>query len=132
MTISFFKLLKRPAPDASRKSGQHSHELPTQHTVLDKNTNLCGDLSSRGDILIEGSIEGSIQCAKGVEISETGNVRAEIQAESILIHGRVHGDCKAIGKIEIATTGQVVGDVSANAFSVTEGGTFRGIKKLRP
>ena len=132
MRISFLKFFQRPVSDASPKSGKSLHELPTQHTVLDKNINLYGELSSRGNILIEGSIEGSIQCAKGVEISETGNVRAEIQAESILIHGSVHGDCKAIGKIEIATTGEVVGDVSANAISVTEGAIFRGIKKLRP
>ena len=132
MRISFLKLFKRPASGASTKSVQNSHQLPAQHTVLDKNTNLYGDLRSRGDILIEGSVKGSIHCAKGVEVSETGNVRAEIQAESILVHGSVHGDCKAIGKVEIATTGKVVGDVSANAISIIEGATFRGTKKLPP
>ena len=131
MKIPFFNLFKRPTSDTSTKSGQGSHELSIQRTVLDKNANLYGELSSHGDILIEGSIEGSIHCAKKVEISETGNVRAEIQAESILVHGSVHGDCKAIGKIEIATTGEIIGDISADAISVTEGATFRGIKKLR-
>lgn len=74
-----------PAPAKSAKTD-------VSKTVIAKGTVITGGIHSEDDILIEGTIEGSVE-AKSVIIQNGGQVKEGITAkENLEIHGNIDGD----------------------------------------
>ncbi len=98
-------------------------------TVIGRNAKITGEISSDEDMLIEGRVDGKIRSSKLLIIGESGDVKADLEAEIVSVRGTVNGNCSATGKVEIASTGSVFGNIEAPAIAVAEGATFRGASK---
>ena len=124
----------KPAPSAppSREQPRSQRAEPetAAATVLGREAIVKGELRSKGDMLVEGRVEGRIQSNKRVIVGESGDVEALIEAQVVTVRGKVHGDCHATTKVEITSTGKVLGNISAPAIVVAEGATFRGSSKM--
>lgn len=86
-----------------------------------------GDLTGEEDLVIEGKVEGKVHLPKNrLTIGQTGNVTADVHAQSVVVIGRVAGNISAGERLEIQATGIVEGDVRAPRLSVQEGAVMNG------
>ena len=115
----------KPANAAARNL-----EMPTanpENTVLGRSISMNGELSGKGDLLIEGQFQGTIQLPQNcVRVGAGGEVKAEVHARHVIVEGSVTGNVAAGEKIEIRRTGHVVGDLVASAIAIEDGAFFKG------
>ena len=93
-------------------------------------TRIMGDLSSAGEIRINGEVGGDV-IARSVTVGEGGSVGGSVFAETAHIGGTVMGRVEAVA-VTIGTTGRVVGSVTHNLLSVEPGAVLEGRRPWRP
>ena len=94
--------------------------------VIGEGTKIKGDLSSDGDLRIDGEIEGNISTQSKCVLGSSAIIRGSIEAKSCDISGRVDGDVKVTDLLLIKTTGKVNGDIRTTKIVVENGGEFNG------
>lgn len=98
--------------------------------VLGPSTSFRGQLTTEGNIRVDGHFDGSIETTGNVIIGEAAKVTAEIKANNVQVWGAVKGAITAAGRLEILPTGRVWGDIKVSSLLIDEGGVFRGDKVL--
>lgn len=95
-------------------------------TILGKNVECSGKLSSQGIVQVEGKFEGEIECTQDLIICEGGSVNAEVKARHAIIAGNYTGNIELEGKLEIKSTGKVLGDIKVANLVIEDGAIFDG------
>lgn len=95
-------------------------------TVIGADAKFKGELQFEGGVRVDGEFEGSITTAGRVLISQSGRMKATIQAGSITVDGTVEGNLTAKDRIELNATCKLTGDIKASKMNVKEGATFVG------
>ncbi len=80
----------------------------------------------KGNVRIDGAVEGDIEVVGNLIIGETGRVIATIKARNVHVSGAVKGQITALEQLEISPTGKVWGDITTAALHIEPGGLFRG------
>ncbi len=81
-----------------------------------------GEISGDEDILIEGSVEGSINLRKNaVVVAKTGKVKANISGVTIHVEGEVTGDLLGAEQVIVHRSGRVRGNVTAPRICIEDG-----------
>ncbi|MBE2196424.1 MAG: polymer-forming cytoskeletal protein [Anaerolinea sp.] len=95
-------------------------------TVLGANTTLKGDLKSKANVRIDGTLEGLIEVEGNVMVGETARITAHIHAKNeVRIAGAVRGNVFG-RKVHLARTGRVWGDINAMTIVTDEGAFIDG------
>jgi cytoskeletal protein CcmA (bactofilin family) len=95
-------------------------------SVLPRSLKFKGELSAEEDLLIEGSIEGTIHHTQRVTVCEEGKVKASIRAQVIKVEGAVEGDLHAERSVFVAESGNLRGNIHAPSVCLVEGSHFNG------
>ena len=85
-----------------------------------------GRLDGKGDMRIEGVLEGEIELDGSVAIGPDGTVVGPLRAREIEISGEVHGHVQASGGVAIRAGGRVQGDVRARSIAIDDGASLHG------
>jgi len=99
-------------------------------TIIGKNTAIKGEISGSGNLRIDGRIEGSIAISGDAIVGSSGDVIGDVKAANLLISGTIRGNVDIASNLSIFSSGELVGDVKAVAFSIEEGGVFRGRSEM--
>ena len=86
-----------------------------------------GDLSADEDLVIEGTIEGTIaHHEKDLTIGKQGRVTADIHATSVIVEGELHGDIHSDVIVSLAKGAMVTGNIFCARLFIEEGAMFNG------
>lgn len=86
-----------------------------------------GKLSSDEDLIIEGTVEGTIAHQNHqLTIGETGKVKADVHARVIIVEGTMEGDMQGDEAVHIRSTARVIGNVISPTVSIETGASFDG------
>jgi len=86
-----------------------------------------GTLSADEEILIEGTVEGTIAYHNdNVIVGKEGRVNALIHAKSMTIKGRVDGDIHCDVFVRLAETAEVNGNIFCPCIRMDDGARFNG------
>ncbi len=86
-----------------------------------------GELSADEDLVIEGTIEGTIaHHKKNLTIGKQGRVTADIHASSVIVEGELQGDIHSDGLVSLAKGGKVTGNVYCARLVMQDGAQFNG------
>jgi len=89
-----------------------------------------GQLSSDEDLIIEGTVEGTIaHQSHQLMIGKTGKVKADVRARVIIIEGTLEGNMQGDEAVHIRSTACVTGDITSPRISIEEGANFEGLIK---
>jgi cytoskeletal protein CcmA (bactofilin family) len=91
-----------------------------------------GELSAQEDLIIQGSVEGSITHTQSLTVGTDGTMKGDIRARVIVVDGKVDGDLYATESVSIRATAKVKGNVFAPRVSITEGAFFQGQIEMQP
>lgn len=95
-------------------------------SILPPTLRFKGELSADEDLLIQGTIEGTIHHTQRVTIGKEGHVKASISAQVIKVEGTVEGDLHAERSVYVDESGNLRGNISAPSVSIVEGSQFNG------
>ncbi len=86
-----------------------------------------GELSADEDLVIEGTIEGTIaHHKKNLTIGAKGRVSADIHASSVLVEGQLDGDIHSDGLVSLAKGATVNGNIYCARLVLQDGARFNG------
>ncbi|MDA0993031.1 MAG: polymer-forming cytoskeletal protein [Proteobacteria bacterium] len=86
-----------------------------------------GELSADEDLVIEGTIEGTIaHHKKNLTIGTKGKVSANIHASSVLVEGQLDGDINSDGLVSLAKGSIVNGNIYCARLVMADGARFNG------
>ena len=86
-----------------------------------------GELSADEDLVIEGTIEGTIaHHKKNLTIGPMGRVSADIHASSVLVEGQLDGDIHSDGLVSLAKGATVNGNINCARLVLQDGARFNG------
>ena len=86
-----------------------------------------GELSVEEDLIIEGTVEGTIRQEKGsLLLKPKGRLIADVHATKIIIEGTVEGDLHATVSVKVRKGGSVTGNIAAPTVGIDDGATFNG------
>lgn len=101
-------------------------EGDTVETVVGPSVNVEGDFSSEGDIIVKGSVTGTIYTSRLLLAEQGSKIFANVQAGSAKIAGEVKGNMKIRETLELSSTARVLGDVEVRTLSVEPGAVLYG------
>ena len=93
-------------------------------SILSQDCHVVGQISSTGDIQIEGRLDGNL-LSHAVTVGESAEVNGEIAGEIVTIRGRVDGTIRA-RQVHLCASCLVTGDIYHESFAVESGAHFDG------
>jgi cytoskeletal protein CcmA (bactofilin family) len=105
---------------------------PPRASVLGPTLRFRGELSAQEDLIIQGSVEGSITHTQSLTVGTDGSMKGDIRARVIVIDGKVEGDLYATESVSIRATAKVKGNVFAPRVAITDGAFFQGQIEMQP
>jgi len=121
-----------PRPQEARAPEARAPETAPRASVLGPTLRFRGELSAQEDLVIQGSVEGSITHTQSLTIGTDGTMKGDIRARVIVIDGKVEGDLYATESVNIRATAKVKGNVFAPRVGITEGAFFQGQVEMQP
>lgn len=93
-------------------------------SLLGSDLRITGDVTSSGEIQVDGRVEGDI-IADCLIVSEGGIVDGAVAANNVRVLGVVNGPITA-GRVKLGRTARVTGDIVHQTLSVEEGAFVTG------
>ncbi len=101
-------------------------------SVIGESLHFKGELSAGEDLIIEGTVEGTIdQGSCCLTLKPNGRILADVNATKIFIEGDVKGDLHATVSVTVRESGTVSGNIVAPTVAINEGATFNGCIEMR-
>ena len=89
-------------------------------------TTITGDVSTEGDVRIDGRVTGNVTSKAKVVIGATGVIEGNILCQNAYIDGRVSGSIEVSELLIFSKTSNVTGDIKIKKLVVEEGAKFNG------
>jgi cytoskeletal protein CcmA (bactofilin family) len=120
------------APEQPRAVEVKAPEPPPRASVLGPTLRFKGELSAQEDLVVQGSVEGSITHTQSLTMGSEGSMKGDIRARLIIIDGKVEGDLYATESVNIRATAKVKGNVFAPRVAISDGAFFQGRIDMQP
>lgn len=94
--------------------------------VIGSDTTIEGNIISKGDVRIDGTLIGSIRTSSKLVLGISGKIEGDVHAKSADISGKISGNANVTEILYLKTTSRIVGDIQTNKLVVESGGEFNG------
>ena len=97
---------------------------------ISSGTIIKGEIVSPGDIRIDGTFDGKIQCKGRVVIGETASIKGDIVCDNVDLWGKVDGNIYVKDTLSLKEGCVVNGNLHVRKLAVELGSTFNGNCKM--
>ena len=104
----------------------------TSTSLIGAGTSMKGDITSNGDLRIDGSLVGNINCSAKVVIGANGNVQGDIIGGQADIMGKVTGTIKVKDLLQLKGGSMVNGNIQAAKLQIEPTANFNGECHMAP
>lgn len=94
-------------------------------------TEIKGDLLSKGNFRVDGKIQGNIKTQGKIVIGSKGFIKGTIECVEADIEGTVDGSINVERVLTLRSTCNIKGDTIVGRLSVEPGAIFNGVCKMR-
>lgn len=106
------------------KKEDFATEVP--ETIVGATVKIEGDLTSEGDIKVDGLVTGKIKTSKNLYVGPMAKIEADVEAGNAILAGLVKGDIKVKQALLLQETGKVEGNITCERLAIAEGAHFSG------
>ena len=110
----------------AKSKSEGGENIPASASMIGAGTTLKGDITSNGDLRIDGNLLGNIIGSAKVIIGANGSVEGDISCQMADIMGSVSGSIKANDLLQLKNGSVVKGNISAAKLQVEPAATFNG------
>lgn len=100
--------------------------VSTSASLIGAGTTMKGDITSNGDLRIDGTLVGNINCSAKVVIGANGNVQGDIHGQQADIMGKVTGTIKVKDLLMLKGGCIVTGNIEASKLQIEPTANFNG------
>jgi cytoskeletal protein CcmA (bactofilin family) len=104
----------------------------TSTSLIGAGTSMKGDITSNGDLRIDGSLVGNINCSAKVVIGANGVVQGDINGQQADIMGKVTGTIKVKDLLQLKGGSIVNGNLQAAKLQIEPTANFNGECHMAP
>ena len=102
------------------------------HSVLQEGVAFRGEFEAKGDVRLDGRLEGKLVVENRLTIGACGQINADVEAAEIVVMGAVRGSVFAHRRLELRKGALLVGNVTTPVLVVEEGVHFHGSSNMSP
>jgi cytoskeletal protein CcmA (bactofilin family) len=95
-------------------------------SLIGAGTSMKGDITSNGDLRIDGTLVGNINCTAKVVIGANGVVEGDISGQQADIMGKVSGTIKVKDLLQLKSSCSVNGNLHAAKLQIEPSASFNG------
>jgi len=109
-------------------------EVPagTSTSLIGAGTSMKGDITSNGDLRIDGTLVGNIHCSAKVVIGANGVVQGDINGQQADIMGKVTGTIKVKDLLQLKGGSLLSGSIQAAKLQIEPTANFNGECHMTP
>lgn len=111
-------------PNTSNNESMIPSRTKSPPSLLSNDLFIKGNLSTAGDIQIEGTVEGNIK-ANLLTIGQNALIKGEILADEVVVNGKVSGTIKG-NRVHLTSSAKVEGDIIHDSIAIESGAHFEG------
>ena len=87
-----------------------------------------GEVHSKGDLVIEGRVEGSVWCDGSIlTLAPGASIKGDVVARVANVSGSLEGTIVASARVDLRQTAHVTGRILATDFILEDGAFFTGV-----
>jgi cytoskeletal protein CcmA (bactofilin family) len=116
---------ERPATYASKSPGPNASKMVP--SIIGEDLTIKGNVTSKGEIQVEGEIEGDISCSS-LLLGDTSKVTGGVAAEDVVVRGHIVGSIRGV-RITLQAQSQVEGDILHQSLAIEQGACFEGTSR---
>lgn len=119
---------KPPADIALSKNEQmeNNHNSDDVETVVGPSVVVEGDFASEGNIVVKGTVSGSVKTSKLLTVEKGARILANVRAGGAKVSGSIKGNVKVGDRLELFETAQVMGDMECKTLVIMAGALVQG------
>lgn len=99
---------------------------PNNLNIINAGTTILGDLSSEGDMRIDGTVKGYISSKARLVLGATCKIEGDIKATNLELSGEVNGNIYVTELLTIKASAKINGDIVSNKLIIEAGAEFNG------
>lgn len=118
-----------PKPPAENQMISHdaaSRGPDDVETVVGPSVVVEGDFASEGNILVKGTVSGSVKTARMLTVEPSAKIMANVKAADAVVAGEVRGNIKVEQQLELTASARVLGDIQCQVLVVAAGALVQG------
>jgi cytoskeletal protein CcmA (bactofilin family) len=94
--------------------------------MIGDGTTITGDIKSKGDIRVDGSLKGSIETEGKVVVGQGGVVEGDVICKDADVAGVLKAKITVTQLLSLKSSAKLNGDIVTNKLSIEPGATFTG------
>jgi len=95
-------------------------------TVIGAGITIEGEVTSDEDVIVAGTLRGTLVTKEAVSIEQGGSVEADIQGGPVAVAGMVTGNITSSDRVDLQNGAKVIGNVRATRITIADGAQFKG------
>lgn len=96
------------------------------NTLIGQGCTLSGDVSSDGDVRIDGTLNGNIVRAQRLVVGRGGSIKGNVHCREAVVMGTINGSISVEGMFHLQNHGSVKGDIDAGSLQLDAQSVFNG------
>ena len=102
------------------------NSIESKRLLVGRYISLSGEITACDVLVVEGTVEATLEQSQVLEVTDTGTFRGKVQIEEAVIAGLFEGTLTAREKLTVKSTGRIIGTVRFVQLEVELGGSIRG------
>lgn len=107
-----------------------TYQPPTAVNTICEGTQVVGDITTNGEIRIDGELKGNLEAKGKVVIGITGKVNGQITCKNCDVQGFLEGKADVAHLLSLKSTSKVMGDIVTQQLGIEPGARFNGNCKM--
>ena len=116
------------AKQTSRMYGEDSN---SSINIISDGTIIKGDITTKGDIRIDGELTGNISAKGKLVVGAKGKINGKIVCGNVEVSGYIKGKVTATELLNMKSSSKIEGDIITGKLSVEPGSIFTGTCTMR-
>jgi cytoskeletal protein CcmA (bactofilin family) len=108
-------------PSTPARSSVPSKMVPS---VIGEDLTITGNVTSKGEIQVDGIIEGDVNCGS-LLLGDKSQITGGVIAEDVVVRGRVIGSIQGL-RVTLQAQSHVEGDIYHQSLAIEQGAYFEG------
>lgn len=103
-----------------------STEIATEFNRIVAGTSIHGEIETKGDIRIDGTVVGTLNINGKLVLGNSGKVEGEIKCKNAEVMGSIDGEITVSELLSLKETSSMKGDIITNKISIQPGAKISG------
>ena len=126
LQIKFFKFALNTTKMFTNSNEKTGKKMKESINTIGVGTTINGEIMSKGDIRVDGTLKGSINTSGKVVLGKEGVVEGGVVCNSADIAGTIKAKITVSELLILKETAKLTGDIVANKLSIEPGASFTG------